>query len=345
MGRNERISAQTDNGSVFLHASANAFTMISAVSETKETFVADLLVGSTGFVGQNLADAHDFDLGVHSKNVGDAFGKGWDLVVYSGVPSAMFLANNDPDSDLAIMRAARANINSIAAEKTVLVSTIAVYADSRGKSEEDEPAPEGLSAYGKNRLQLERWVREDHPDALIVRLPALYGKGLKKNFLFDLLHPAPAMLTKEKYEELAARNGLVRLGYADAGNGFCRLRPDADEAALASWFASNDFNSLAFTDSRSRFQFYDLGHLWDDVSGALAAGAKVLNIATPPVSAGELYRFLYGSPWRNELSKPPFDYDMRSVHSPLPDGAPGYRCSKEESLRGIAEFIREGGRP
>ena len=79
--------------------------------------------------------------------------------------------------------------------------------------------PDGLPAYGRNRLQLERWVREDYPNALIVRLPALYGIGLKKNFLFDLHTITPAMLKPEKYTELAQKSPLVRDGYTLADNG------------------------------------------------------------------------------------------------------------------------------
>lgn len=65
----------------------------------------------------------------------------------------------------------------------MLISSIAVYADSRGKDEQSPMTPDGLPAYGRNRLQLERWVREDYPNALIVRLPALYGIGLKRTFV------------------------------------------------------------------------------------------------------------------------------------------------------------------
>lgn len=56
-----------------------------------------------------------------------------------------------------------------------------MLADSRGVYEDSPAQPaENLPAYGKNRLQLEQWVREDFPDALIVRLPALYGIGIKR---------------------------------------------------------------------------------------------------------------------------------------------------------------------
>lgn len=142
----------------------------------------DLLVGSTGFVGGNLAAKHAFAAVCHSTDIATQFGAKPDLCVYAGVPAAMFLANADPDADLAVMAAARENLRQIAPKQLVLISSIAVYADSRGKDEQSPMTPDGLPAYGRNRLQLERWVREDYPNALIVRLPALYGIGLKKNF-------------------------------------------------------------------------------------------------------------------------------------------------------------------
>ena len=182
-----------------------------------------VLVGSTGFVGGNLLAAYPFDAAYHSTDVQNGFGRDNGLVVYAGVPAAMYLANADPAADLAVMAAARENLRRLAPKKVVLISSICVFADSRGKTEADEPTPEGLAPYGANRLQLERWVREDWPDALIVRLPALYGKGLKKNFLYDLHTITPALLRPDKYRQLAAESELVRIGYEDAGNGFYKL--------------------------------------------------------------------------------------------------------------------------
>ena len=101
----------------------------------------------------------------------------------------------------------------MAPRRLVLISSIAVYRDSRGKDEQSPMETEGLPPYGANRLQLEQWVREDFPDAMIVRLPALYGKGLKKNFLYDLHTLTPALLKPEKYTELAARSALVAAGF------------------------------------------------------------------------------------------------------------------------------------
>lgn len=302
----------------------------------------DLLVGSTGFVGGNLRAKHTFAAVCHSSDIAAQYGTQPDLCVYAGVPAAMFLANADPEADMEVMRTARENLRKIAPKSLVLISSIAVFADSRGRCEDDAPDTDGLPAYGRNRLQLEQWVREDFNDALIVRLPALYGAGLKKNFLFDLHTITPAMLKPEKYNELAEKLPLVKTGYTLADNGFYKLNGTADKTALKEFFAGNDFNALAFTDSRSRYQFYDLGRLWSDISKARAAGIKMLHLCTPPVSAAEVYTAVTGqTDWRNELAKPPFDYDLRSRYAAVLGGSGDYLCTKEEELDDVTHFLRE----
>ncbi len=301
-----------------------------------------VLVGSTGFVGGNLAAKGTFSHAYHSADIAEGFGRENDLVFYAGVPAAMYLANRDPEADLAVMRAARENLRRLAPKKTVLISSVCVYADSRGKTEADEPDGAGLAAYGANRLQLERWVREDWPGALIVRLPALYGPGLKKNFLYDLHTVTPALLRPAKYAELAEKSPLVRGAYTDQGNGFCALNGTADPAALKAWFAQNDFNALCFTDSRSRYQYYDLRRLWDDIRTALGAGLTLVHLATPPVSAAEVYTAVTGETgWENRLPGAPFDYGLRTRHAALLGGADGYLTTKAQELADVAAFLRE----
>lgn len=299
-----------------------------------------VLVGSTGFVGGNLLAAHPFDAAYHSTDVQNGFGRDNGLVVYAGVPAAMYLANADPAADLAVMAAARENLRRLAPKKVVLISSICVFADSRGKTEADEPTPEGLAPYGANRLQLERWVREDWPDALIVRLPALYGKGLKKNFLYDLHTITPALLRPDKYRQLAAESELVRIGYEDAGNGFYKLSGKADPAALRAWFAAASFNALAFTDSRSVYQFYDLARLWRDIQTALDADLRVLHLATPPLSAARVYEAFTGKTFTNHLPGAPFDYDLRTRYAALLGGAGEYLCTEDECLTAVCDFLR-----
>lgn len=302
----------------------------------------DLLVGSTGFVGGNLIQAHDFECICHSSNINCYYSSEPDLCVYAGIPSAMFLANSNPDADLNIMKQARTNIRSINPKKLVLISSIAVFRDSRGKDETSIITDENLSAYGKNRLLLEKWVKEDYPTALIVRLPALYGKGLKKNFLFDLHHIVPAMLRPEIYELLAKDSSLVREGFSLGQNGFFSINQKADYVGLKSYFMNNRFNALSFTDSRSRYQFYDLRRLWNDVRIALDNELLLLHICTPPVSAKTIYETVTGrTDWNNELYTSPYDYDMRTVHSRLFGEEGGYLCGLDDELYGIKRFMDE----
>ena len=299
-----------------------------------------VLVGSTGFVGGNLMAAHPFDAAYHSTNIAQGFDQPNDLVVYAGVPAAMFLANADPQADLAVMRQARENLRRLRPRQAVLISSIAVYADSRGRTEQSPMETTGLAAYGANRLQLEQWVREDFPDALILRLPALYGKGLKKNFLYDMRTLTPAMLKAEEYAQLAQHSQLVREGYSDGGNGFFKLNGAVDAHALREFFAQNDFNALSFTDSRSVYQFYDLGRLWSDLQKALAARLTLVNLTTPPVSAAEVYRAATGQEFVNHLDKPPFDYDLHSLYAEALGGRDGYLCTKEEELASVVRFLQ-----
>ncbi len=304
----------------------------------------DLLVGSTGFVGGNLMAKHSFVHQCHSSDVMNYYDSSPDLCVYSGVPAAMFLANRNPESDLEIMRAAMQNIRRIAPKKLVLISTIAVYHDSRGKSENDATLTPDMPAYGYNRLLLEQWVRAEYSDAFIVRLPALYGMGLKKNFLYDLQTLTPSMLRVDKYAELAAECSLVKDGYSyDSASGFYKLNGQVDAARLKIWYREQSFNALSFTDSRSIFQFYNLGRLWDDIIKGLDAGLNCLNLTPEPVSAAEVYRAVTGkSGWANELSAPPFHYDLRSAYAEILGGtAEGYLCSRETVLEDIKAFMNQ----
>ena len=254
--------------------------------------IKDLLVGSTGFVGGNLLRSHSFEAHCHSTDVRDFYRSNPSLCVYAGIPASMVLANSNPEADLAVMREARDNLRKINPKRVILISSIAVYLDSRGKDEESIMQNEGLPAYGANRLQLEQWIREDYPNALIIRLPALYGIGLKKNFLYDLHTVVPAMLTPPKYKELSLKSKAVQLSYSPKNDGFYHVSAKTEE--LKKFFKNNDFNALSFTDSRSKYQFYNLSRLWDDINVGLENKILLLNLCTPPVSARKVYECVTG---------------------------------------------------
>lgn len=68
----------------------------------------------------------------------------------------------------------------------MLISTIDVFKSPKNVDENAGIDTENLHAYGYNRYQLECWVRENFPDALIIRLPGLFGANLKR-ILFMIL--------------------------------------------------------------------------------------------------------------------------------------------------------------
>lgn len=299
----------------------------------------DLLVGSTGFVGTNLTAEHSFTLEVHSTNVEKSFDDAFDLVVYAGVPGTKFLANLNPETDLKSIEQAKDNIEHIQTKRLVLISTIDAYGRNKGLCETDLPSSEGLDAYGLHRLQLEQWVQSRYPDALIIRLPAIYGKSLKKNFVYDLIHRSPAFLPPSKYNELKSLNPLIEKNYRPDSSSLWKNERLEHAAELDSWFESQAFNALNFTDSRSIFQFYDLRRLWGHIEWALAQDYLILNIATPPLSARTVYEYIYGEQWENELDKPPFDYDMRSCMLTEGDPDMGYLESPQGELEQLKEFV------
>ena len=173
-----------------------------------------------------------------------------------------------------------------------------------------------------------------------MRLPGLFGKNIKKNFIYDFIHVIPFMLKKEKMEELSNKDPELRKYYRLQDNGFYRLAASAaDEELLKSKFRALGFSALNFTDSRSVYQFYDLGSLWGDIQTAMNAGITLLHPATEPVSAGAVYEYLTGKKFVNELSGTPADYDYRTIYADVFGGKNGYICSKQEVLSAIGAFV------
>jgi len=160
------------------------------------------LVGYTGFVGSNIYAAGDFS-GYNTKNIKDSFGTKPDLLIYAGLRAEKFLANKEPEKDYELIAEAYDNIMKIGPKKLVLISTVDVIKDPDKADEDVVIETEGLQPYGLNRYLLEKQVREEFPDALIIRLPGLFGKNIKKNFIYDLINVIPGMLRADKFEEQA----------------------------------------------------------------------------------------------------------------------------------------------
>lgn len=298
------------------------------------------LVGYTGFVGSNIAAAGDFDALYNSKNIEEAYDTCPDLLVYAGLRAEKYLANNDPEKDMELILQAEQNITKINPKRLVLISTIDVFKNPINVDEMSNIETEGLHAYGYNRYQLELWVRDNYPDALIIRLPGLFGKNIKKNFIYDYINVIPFMLRKEKFEELSERNPELRRYYIMQENGFYKVQVNQkDKNTLKKMFRELGFSALNFTDSRSVYQFYNLARLWKDIQIALDAGIVLWHPATEPVSAGEIYEYLTGSNFKNELNGCPANYNYKTLYSNIFGGEKDYIASKEQVLQEIKEFV------
>ena len=167
------------------------------------------LVGYTGFVGGNIASSTKFDALYDVNNIEKSFGTNPDLLVYAGVSAEKYLANNFPDKDYEVILNAENNIRKINPKKLVLISSIDVISDTKEFNENDIINENNLQPYGYNRRQLEKWARDNYPDCLIVRLPALFGKGIKKNFVYDLINIIPTMIKVDKMVELKKLNSSI----------------------------------------------------------------------------------------------------------------------------------------
>lgn len=304
----------------------------------------EYLVGYTGFVGSNIAEKHKFDRYFNSKNIEEAYDTNPDLLIYAGLRAEKYLANNAPEKDMELIIQAEENIKKINPKKLVLISTIDVFKVPKDVDENSKIDTVDLHAYGYNRYQLELWVRENYPDALIIRLPGLFGKNIKKNFIYDYINVIPFMLKKDKFEELSTKEPDINNYYTLQSNGFYKVQvEDEDKEKLKEKFRKVGFSALNFTDSRSVYQFYNLERLLGDIQIALNAGIKMWHPATEPVSAAEIYKYLTGNEFVNELGGVPAYYDYKTVYAELFGGRNGYICGKESVLKDIECFVGSAG--
>jgi nucleoside-diphosphate-sugar epimerase len=244
------------------------------------------LIGHTGFVGGNLARQHRFDAYFNSRNFREIAGRRFDLLVCAGLSAAKWLANREPEADWARIAALRDVLATVEAKRVILISTIDVYPNPSGVEETTAIDSDAGHAYGRHRLQFERFITAQFRNVLVARLSGLFGAGLKKNVLFDLLHDS----------------------------GLDAINPE------------------------SRFQWYDLAHLWRDLTRCLALDIRLINLVNEPVATADiLARFFPRA--QVGAAAPPVAYDVRSVEAVQLGGADGYLRDRAAVLSEIGEFV------
>jgi nucleoside-diphosphate-sugar epimerase len=146
------------------------------------------LVGHTGFIGSNLARQFEFDECYNSKTIGEIRGRKFDLLVSAGVSALKWWANQNPAEDRARIDGLLASLTEVRAREVVVLSTVDVYPVNSGVDESFDCHSLPNHAYGANRLHFEDAMRELFNDVTIVRICGVFGPGLKKNVIYDLLH-------------------------------------------------------------------------------------------------------------------------------------------------------------
>ena len=143
------------------------------------------LIGHTGFVGSNLLRQAEFTHTYHRANIESLGEESFDEIVCAGAPAEKWRANANPEADRENIDRLIAALARARCESFVLISTVDVFARPAGVDEDDDA--DATNAYGRHRLLLEREAAARFR-TLIVRLPGLFGDGLKKNAIYDLLH-------------------------------------------------------------------------------------------------------------------------------------------------------------
>lgn len=145
------------------------------------------LIGHTGFVGSNLAAQQNFTHLYNSKNFKEMAGQNFDEVVCAGVQAVKWWANQNPEEDWAGITPLLDVLDHVNTNRFTLISTVDVYKTPVGVNEDTPIETDGLHAYGTHRWRVEQRIRDRFEDHRILRLTGLYGNGLKKNLIHDVL--------------------------------------------------------------------------------------------------------------------------------------------------------------
>lgn len=308
----------------------------------------DCLIGSTGFVGGSLARQHNFMGHFTSRNIASISETNWDTVVCAAAPGSMLEANTAPDRDARKIGALCDELRKLRARRFVLVSSVAVLEDFAGQDDESTIHFQQELAYGRNRRMLEAFCQENFDQCLVLRLPALYGPDLRKNFVFDLMNPMPSMLNEVRMTALkdnlspAQADFLDTVYHPDAATGLQKLDRPAYNAApqrakLDAAVLELGLSATQFHNPNTTYQFYGTMRLWQDIGVASEAGLEVIHLATAPLRAADIHLRLTGCEMPETGARLHHE-DLRSRHASLWGRQDGYLQSADEVMNALAAF-------
>lgn len=307
------------------------------------------LIGYSGFVGSNILSKSDFSFKYNSKNIRDIRNKEFDLLICSAIPSDMQLANTDSKKDLDNINKLLNVLKTVKSQKAVLISTIAIYPQPV-EYDENIYSFKSDSNYGENRKLAEYEFSKIFKNCHIIRLPALFGNNLKKNFIFDIINLEPYFFTKDKFESIISIvKDDILLKYYNYNNDTKRYIFNRDKAIkdkirnrIKDMLFSIDETALQFTNSDSLFQFYNLNNLYDDILKAVNNNINILNICSEPISAKELMKNIFDKDFNSNRAKL-YNYNMKSIHALKWNNHKEYLYDKNNIYSDLKEFFIKNG--
>jgi sugar phosphate isomerase/epimerase len=144
------------------------------------------IIGWSGFVGQYLTHFFPESDLYNSVNIEELRGKTYNTIYFSAMPAEKWKINQNPTDDVKLLSYFYDLLSDVSCEKFILISTVDVLDCTISQSEDGSIFAE--HPYGQNRRMLEEFIQKRFTTHIILRLPGLFGKGLKKNVIYDLLH-------------------------------------------------------------------------------------------------------------------------------------------------------------
>jgi hypothetical protein len=314
------------------------------------------LIGFSGFVGGTLRQQHGFSHLYNSSNISAiATAPPFETTVCAAAPGSMLEANLQPQSDRSRIGALMQHLATVRTRSFVLISSIAVLGNADSGADETSASFDATSAYGQNRRALEEFCSRHFPRCLIIRLPALFGQGLRKNFLFDLLNPVPSLWSRERLDEAAQRlppalfDRLTAFYAADPATKLLKLDRQALDAAaeradIENALDHHGLSAMKFHNPLTTYQYYGMTRLWTDIAVATAADLREVHFAPEPLTAAQIHLRLIGKPMPDSVARLHRE-DMRTRHAGLWGQAGPYIEDAPSVLHRIERFFNaESGR-
>jgi hypothetical protein len=139
-------------------------------------------------VGSNLCQQDQFDATFNSININDLTAQSFDEIWCAGIQAVKWWANKNPKEDWQGIKSLLEVLSTVRTSRFVFISTVDVFGDPIGSDESTAVELSGLHPYGRHRFEAEKRIQDLFDNNIIVRLPGLFGNGLKKNVIYDFLH-------------------------------------------------------------------------------------------------------------------------------------------------------------